>query len=166
MKRLVSLLLILALCLSLTACANPNAVTYYYVRNPDEYLYGVSDGVMVGESREAGGHVDNLRYLLILYLHGPISDHLKSPFPAGTKLVELNREGDDLTVQLTSMFTVLEGADLTLACACLARTCFELTDVQTVTVLAMGWKTVSMTMERDHLLLMDDSAESITELPQ
>ena len=160
MKRLVSLLLIIALCLPLCACTSPNTVTYYFLREPEEYQYGVADGVMVGESREAAGHVDDLRYLLILYLHGPVSDNLSSPFPAGTKLVELTREDDSLTVQLTSMFTVLEGTDLTLACACLARTCFALTDVQSVTILAMGRETVSMTMERDNLLLVDESPQS------
>ena len=166
MKKSIALLLVLAITLSLAACASSSAVTYYYVRNEDEYLYGVSDGVMVGESREAAGHVDDLRYLLILYLHGPVSDNLTSPFPAGTKLVELTREGGALTVQLTSIFTVLEGTDLTLACACLARTCFALTDAQSVTILSMGLETVSMTLERDDLLLMDDSAESMNEPPQ
>ena len=166
MKRFFSLLLVIAVTLSLAACASRNAVTYYYVRNEDEYLFGEADGVMVGESREAAGHVDDLRYLLILYLHGPISENLKSPFPMGTKLVELTREGDSLTIQLTSIFTVLEGTDLSLACACLSRTCFDMTDVQTVTITAMGRETVSVTMERDNLLLMDDSAEYMTETPQ
>ena len=165
MKKFLALLLVIAISLSLAACASSSAVTYYYVRNESEYLYGISDGVLVGESREAAGHVDDLRYLLILYLHGPVSDNLTSPFPAGTKLVELTREDDALTVQLTSMFTILEGTDLTLACACLARTCFALTDVETVTILAMGLETVSMTLARDDLLLMDDSAAYMTETP-
>ena len=157
MKKLMSLLLVLTLCLSLTACADKNAVTYYYVRREDEYLYGTADGVMVGEAREAAGHADDLRYLLTLYFHGPVSENLKSPFPIGTQLVELAQEEDCLNIRLTSMFSVLEGADLTLACACLARTCFDLTDAQTVSIMAMGRETVSMTIERDSLLLVDDS---------
>jgi len=166
MKKILALLLVIVMALSLTACADSSAVTYYYVRNEDEYLYGEADGVMVGESREAAGHVDDLRYLLILYLHGPVSENLKSPFPMGTKLVDLTREEDALTVQLTSMFTVLEDTDLTLACACLAQTCFALTDVQTVTIHAMGLETVTMTLGRDDLLLTDDSAAYMTEPPQ
>ena len=166
MKRLIAFLLILSLCLSLAACADPHAITFYYAREKTEYQYGAADGVMVGESREAAGHVDDLRYLLILYLHGPVSENLRSPFPAGTDLVELTQEGDSLTIRLSSIVSVLEGTDLTLACACLARTCFDLTDVRTVTILAKGLETVSMTMERDDLLLTDDSAEYMTETPQ
>lgn len=163
MKKVVSFLLLLALCLNLAACAEEPPVTYYYVRTADEYLYGVPDGVMAGEKREAAGHVDDLRYLLILYFHGPISDNLRSPFPSGTNLEALERDGDTLTLKLSGIVSMMEGADLTLAGACLARTCFELTDVQTVTIFAESLHAVSVTFHRDSLLLVDDSAESITE---
>ena len=166
MRKYLALLLVLAMTLSLAACASPSAVTYYYVRNEDEYLYGVADGVMVGESREAAGHVDDLRYLLILYFHGPVSDYLRSPFPSGTTLEAVVREDDALIIQLSSIVSVMEGMDLTLACACLARTCFGLTDVQTVTIFADGFGAVSMTLERDSLLLVDNSAEYLTEESQ
>ena len=115
MKRFWTLLLILSLCLSLTACAGRDAVTYYYVRPKLEYQYGVADGVMVGESREAAGHVDDLRYLLILYFHGPVSDNLRSPFPSGTSLEELVQEEDSLTIRLSGIVSMMEGTDLTLA---------------------------------------------------
>ena len=163
MKRSISLLLSLSLILSLSACGGRDAVTYYYVRDELAYEYGVADGVMVGESRTAAGHIDDLRYLLILYFHGPVSDNLESPFPSGTTLESLSQKEDALHIQLSGIVSVMEGTDLTLACACLARTCFGLTDVQSVTISSEGLGTVSMTMERDSLLLVDDSAESITE---
>ena len=163
MKKAITLLLMLSLILSLSACGGQDAVTYYYVRDELAYEYGVADGVMVGESRAAAGHIDDLRYLLILYFHGPVSDNLESPFPSGTTLESLNQKEDALHIQLSGIVSVMEGTDLTLACACLARTCFGLTDVQSVTISSEGLGTVSMTIERDSLLLVDDSAESITE---
>ena len=166
MKKLLALLLILSMVLGLAACASRSAVTYYYVRTSGDYQYGVTDGVIVGESREAAGHVDDLRYLLILYFHGPVSDHLRSPFPSGTTLDEVTREGDALHISLSSIVSVMDGTDLTLACACLARTCFDLTDVQSVTIFSEGLGAVSMTLTRDSLLLVDDSAEDMTEESQ
>ena len=162
MKRLIALLLLLAMALSLCACAEDTAVTYYYVRDELEYQYGTSTGVMVGERRSAAGHVDDLRYLLIIYFHGPVTDYLESPFPSGTSLEELTQEEDHLDIQLSGIVSVMEGTDLTLACACLARTCFGLTDVESVTIHAESLSAVSMTFTRDSLLLMDTSAQTMT----
>ena len=159
MKRFLILLLVFAMVVSMAACSKRGTVTYYYVRDPLEYQYGAADGVMVGESREAGGHTDNLRYQLTLYFHGPVSDYLQSPFPSGTTLEELARVGEQLHIQLSGIVALMDDADRTLACACLARTCFDLADVQTVTISAEFTHTVSVTIHRDSLLLVDDSAE-------
>ena len=163
MKRLISLLLTLAMVLSLCACTSETAVTYYYVRDEQEYQYGTADGVMVGESREAAGHVNDLRYLLILYFHGPVTDYLESPFPSGTTLEKLEQDADSVDIQLSGIVSMMEGTDLTLACACLAATCFGLTDAETVTIHAESLNTVSITFTRDSLLLVDDSAQNITQ---
>ena len=165
MKRLISFLLLLAMALSLCACAEDTAVTYYYVRDELEYQYGTSTGVMVGERRSAAGHVDDLRYLLIIYFHGPVTDYLESPFPSGTTLEELVQDGDHLHIRLSGIVAMMDDADRTLACACLARTCFDLTEVQSVTISAQFTQTVSVTIHRDSLLLVDDSAEYLTEEP-
>ena len=163
MKRFLTFLLSLSLVLATAACATRNTATYYYVRDPLEYQYGTADGVMVGESREAGGHADNLRYMLILYFHGPVTDYLESPFPSGTTLEELVQDGDHLHIRLSGIVAMMDDADRTLACACLARTCFELTEVQSVTISAQFTQTVSVNIHRDSLLLVDDSAEYLTE---
>ena len=165
MRRFLTLLLVFAMAVSMAACAKRNTVTYYYVRDPLEYQYGAADGVMVGERREGGGHADNLRYLLTLYFHGPVSDYLESPFPSGTTLEELTRDGDRLDIRLSGVVAIMDSTDLTLACACLARTCFDMTDVQSVTISAKFTEAVSVTIHRDSLLLVDDSAEHLTEEP-
>ena len=51
----------------------------------------------------------------------------------------------------------LTGTDLTLACACLARTCFSLTDAESVTISSEGLGFVSMTLTRSSLLLVDET---------
>ena len=52
---------------------------------------------------------------------------------------------------------MLGGTDLTLACACLAQTCFGLSNAQAVSITAEGLGIVSMTLTRDSLLLVDDT---------
>ena len=163
MKRFLSVLAALALALALTACTEPDAVTFYYVRDESAYQFGTTEGVIAGEDREAAGHVHDLRYLMILYLHGPVSENLRSPFPSGTSLVTLEQTEDTLTIRLSSIASVMKDTDLTLACACIARTCFEITDVQSVTIMATGFGDARMTMTRDSLLLVDDSAASAGE---
>ena len=158
MKRFLIILLLVGLMLSCWACTEQESVTFYYVREQSAYLSGTSNGVIVGEYREAAGHVHDLRYLLILYLHGPVGENLASPFPSGTSLVSLTETEDALTIQLSSIASAMKGTDLTLACACIAQTCFSITDVQSVTVIASGFGDVSMTMTRDSLLLLDDAA--------
>ena len=69
----------------------------------------------------------------------------------------MERVENTLIIELTPSLTVLNGTDLTLACACLAKTCFALSDAQAVTISAQGLGFVSMTLTRDSLLLADDT---------
>ena len=161
MKRFLALFLILALLAGFAACSETEAVTFYYLRNESAYQFGTPDAVIAGESREAAGHVHDLRYLLILYLHGPVNENLHSPFPSGTSLVNLEQHGTALTIRLSSIASAMKGTDLTLACACIARTCFEITDAQSVTVISTGFGNVAMTLTRDSLLLVDNTADPL-----
>ena len=160
MKYLLSVLLILALLAGFASCSESEAVTYYYLREPGDYISGDATGIMVGETREAAGSVDDLRQLLILYLHGPSSDLLRSPFPQGTTLLKLEKTNDELLVQLSNSAASLQDTAFTLACACMAQTCFGLTDVEQVTITT---EDVSMTMTRDSLLLVDNTANPTAE---
>ena len=72
-------------------------------------------------------------------------------------LRSVERQGNTVHVALSASLTMLTGTDLTLACACLARTCFSLTDAQSVTISSDGLGFVSMTLTRDSLLLVDDT---------
>ena len=158
MRKIIALMLAAFLLLSLTGCLETtDTVTFYYTRHEDSYLYGLDNGVISGEFREVTGHRGDLKYLLTLYLHGPTMEYLHSPFPSGMVLRTVERQGDTVHVALSASLTMLTGTDLTLACACLAQTCFSLTDAEAVTISSEGLGFVSMTLTRDSLLLVDDT---------
>ncbi len=160
-KRCLAAALCLLLCAALAGCmAEENGITFYYLRR--EYAYGTEDAVIAPETREAQS-ARNLEYLLRLYLDGPLTDAYVSPFPSGTHLISLGTEDGTLTVTLSEEFAALEGADLTLAAASLARTCFALTDAEEITILAAAPEEVCLTLNRDSLVLLDDSAAEATE---
>lgn len=168
MKHLTAGVLICALLLCFAGCAAQQQlpqqpVNFYYRQNPDSIRYDAP--IVLPERREAAGYADSLSALLALYLRGPISETLTSPFPPGTRLLSVKSEDALVTLQLNTGFADLHGMDLTLACACLTMTCLDLTDAQQVRIsvpeaLLDGAK--SVTMDRSALLLLENSAHSDT----
>ena len=158
MRKIIALALAILLMVSLTGCIDTgDTATFYYTRFEDSYLYGMDNAVIAGEYRDIAGHSGDLKYLLTLYFHGPTTEYLRSPFPSGMVLRSVEQVGSAIHVELSASLTMLTGTDLTLACACLARTCFSLTDAQSVTITSEGLGFVSMTLTRDSLLLVDDT---------
>lgn len=155
MKRMT--LPLLLLCLLLWGCGSSGkeSIEFYYLRT--SYVYGSEDGVIAAETRE---HSGSLEYLLSLYLRGPLDDGLKSPFPAGCEILEIRQERRSLRLTLDQSLGQLKDLDRTLACACLARTCFGLTDVQEVRITSGGpeGSSFSITISRDSLILEDSSS--------
>lgn len=160
MKRL----LILLLCASFLLCGCESGqhkyeepVTFYYPRS--ELSFGKPDGVIGSETREAAGKTTDPAALLAEYLRGPDSDGLRSPFPSGTAIEEMAQEGNVLKLRMNDPFSRLSGMKLTVACACLARTCLSLTDCQSVQIIINGTTPETqriITMDEQALLLMDD----------
>lgn len=135
-------------------------VSFYYLRHAEDYTYGSPYGVIAPEQRECAGHEEDLLYLLTLYLRGPLDTQLYSPFPAQCRIVELYQENDKLHLTLNDAFSQLEALQQTLACACLAQTCFAISDATSVQIDATapdGNSTVNITLSRDNLILEDDS---------
>ncbi len=167
MKKVIVLLLALLQLAALVGCSlggtDFEPVHFYYLRDADAYLYGAEDGVVTYEERDPTGHEGDFRYLLMLYLQGPLDDALESPFPAGCALVELSQTASEMHVTLNSDFATLRGMDRTLACVCLARTCFSLANVRTVHILARSSEekdNVYETITIDSLLLEDNAISS------
>ena len=158
MRKIIALVLAALLLMGLTGCVDSaDTAVFYYSRYDNAYLYGQDNAVIAGEYRDVTGHRQDLKYLLTLYFHGPTMEHLRSPFPSGMSLRSVERRQGTLYVELSASLTMLTGTDLTLACACLAKTCFALTDAEAVTISAHGLGFVSMTLTRDSLMLSDDS---------
>lgn len=160
MKRSTVLSLLLALMLLFSACnqSDPSdTVAFYYARNPQSQTVP-SDTFCTVEHRRITTSNSNLRYLLSLYLQGPLDDGSVSPFPDGTQLVKLDIHNDHLFIQLSQEFAELTNIDLTLACACLSLTCFDLADANQVTIFTSAtenYPAVECTMTREDLLLTD-----------
>ena len=166
MKRLIALLL-LALTLfsgcSFSREQMQEPVTFYYLRN-----YGVADndqfffeGAIGSEVREAAGHRDDLSYLLALYLQGPHDSQLKRPFPVGSKILKTTLEDGTLLIVMNSVSSRFREMDVTISCACIARTCLGLVDANTVTVESHGPDgriLFSRTFTIDNLILEDTQA--------
>lgn len=164
MRRHLCIFLIFSLFLCLCGCSFGNdikdPVNFYYLRNSDSFVYGSENGVITPEIRESSGHTRDLSYLLSLYLRGPLDTELKSPFPSGCRIVEIRRESKALHLTLDGVFAQLENLDLTLACACLAKTCFDMSDAQEVKIDAVapdGNSIINITFNRDSLVLEDNS---------
>lgn len=169
MKRIFALFSAVLLLISLCACQLHSSdviepVEFYYLRG--DYLYGGTDGVIAAESREASGHAGDLSYLLALYLRGPLDSSLRAPFPTNCKLLDFNLDGETLSVTLDSTFAALENMELTIACACFARTCFSLADVAQVQITALtpdDTPSLDITISADSLLLEDISSMDVSE---
>lgn len=154
MKRWFAVFLLVCLIISLCACSGQEETAdFYYLRS--EYLPGTADGVIAPEKR-AISEDRGLNYNLRLYLEGPASEQFFSPFPKGMYLLSTKLDQDLLQVFVSPEFFTLEDLDLTLACACLARTCFVLSDAQQIQIISDGSQTITLT--KDSFTLLDDAS--------
>ncbi len=162
MKQLTVFLLLLSLLLTACASREPKhqePVLFFYCR--DEIAYGSSDSVICSEPREAVGHKDDTAYLLTQYLLGPTSPDLRSPLPAGTALISYRQESTQAILVLSDHIAALSGVELTVACACIAKTVLELSGAATVEIRANSMdigESGVIIMSRDNLLILDDAA--------
>lgn len=153
MKRIICILL--SLCLLLSGCgrAEDHSVSFYYCRSAEDYQYFESDGVIRGEGRDVTGHRSDLRYMINLYLAGPLEEGLQSPFPKTARLISVSIAEDTILIQLSDQDKTMTDAEFSLACACLTLTCMNLHSCAQVTITS-GDRTV--TMDESSILLSDD----------
>ena len=162
MKRILCFLLSASLMIALSGCiayAQPryeDPVRFFY-RSAD-VAYQDPAGVIQAETRDAAQNRRNSEQLLRMYLEGPESQELRSPFPAGTKLVQFDLNGESAQIMLSFSGTEPKGIDLSIAFACLTKTCLEIAPVKSVTI-TLENSTVSVTMDADSIILHDSSAD-------
>ena len=165
MKRLFSLLLCLMLLLSFFGCDNDkmelqDQVVFYYLRADiqSDTTFGDADSVIVPEIQESISRNNNIAYFLKLYLTGPSDSRLRSPFPADMKLISVRFENNVFIVTFTETLAGLTDMELTKACACIAMTCFGLTDSQTISIQTESEtieNRISINISREDLALED-----------
>jgi uncharacterized protein YceK len=160
MRRLI--LFLLVSCLLLSGCSAigeriKEPVPFYYVR--EDYQESMEQ-VILSEVREASGHRNDLPYLLALYSMGPTSEGLVSPFPKNTRMTLITCADNSIELSLSDGVLILTDAEFTLAGACIAKTCMELTDVEQVTIIC-GDRTI--TISDDNLLLSSDVIPNLQE---
>ena len=153
MKRIIA---VIALCLLLCGCGRKGKplfepVYLYYPRV--EFEFGESNGAITWEAMDGTGHMDDYEYLMAEYFAGPIDEGLYNPFPQGTRLLRAWVEEDCFFLELSQEALALPEHQFVLGCSCMSMTCFELTKVQSVTILCGEER---MTIRRDGMLLEDD----------
>ena len=169
MKRTVALLMLM---LMLSGCAisgskikDPITFHYLHVQSDDQaYDAYFAEGIMGTETREAAGRRDDLNYLLTVYFRGPLDPELASPFPMGCRILEILQQDGLLTLQLNPILAEMSDMEITVACACLAQTCMDLTDADAVQIESRnleGKLLFSRTFTQDNLFLNDNYTQPV-----
>ena len=163
MKRVICLILVA--CLAFSGCSmlgerTKEPVTFYYVR--ENYKKDMEQ-VLASEVREATGHRDDLPYLLALYSMGPSSEDLISPFPRNTRITPTARTNNSMELSLSDNVLTLSEAEFTLASACIAMTCMEMTAVEKVIVVCENRR---ISIDKDNVMLYSDMLQNPREETQ
>ncbi len=141
MNRIISALICAILLLNLCACQADKPdyqqpVQLYYRTVPREN--GVSDSVIDAITIEGAGYAADHSAILNEYLKGTGEPGFQTTFPASTKLLSMEILDGTACLQLNASLARLTGAELTIACACIAKTTMELTGAAAVCIRASG----------------------------
>ena len=141
MKKIIALLLCLSLLGCLWGCVKvpgtPDVpVQFYYPQASQKDALSSAGGLVSFELRESAGNIGKYAYLTQLYLQGPVTETLRNPFPRGTTLKSLLIKNGIVYLVLSDAIASLSGTELTLACACLTRTIYEMTGFRVVNIQA------------------------------
>lgn len=166
MRKFIALSLCLLVVLSFAGCKTrkielEDVPTFYYLRN--EMTYGAADSVIAPQQLRTAEAGSDLEYLLALYFAGPTDGLLRSPYPDGTAVLDLERSGTVLTLTMNGAFARLNGLEFTKACACLAMTVFGITDAEEIIIQtedAAQNAAKAIQFNRDSLVLEDTAPVS------
>lgn len=165
------MMIFLSLCLLvLTGCSTifekddpmDRSITFYYAA-ADETSYSSDSGALHQETRELETQSSEVGEILKLYLHGPLNQHAKLPFPAEMELLEMSIEQGTLTLYVTNHWLELSLLEEHIAEACLVKTMTQLPEVEQIclrTELDEESKVPNQYLKPEDYLLYDDSATS------
>ena len=154
MMRTLSIILCITLAVSLAGChsQDQNSASFYYCRDPQQHQYFDSDSVILPESRDIMGHQGDLKYMVGLYLAGPMEEGLLVPFSKSTKLLSVQQAEDIVQIELSDHTRSLTDSEFSLSCAALAMTCMDFINCKEVIIVSANR---SITMNKDSILLSD-----------
>ncbi len=114
------------------------------------------------ELREVYGHETDYRWVLDQYFQGPQSDNLAAPFQKTTKLIQVTLVDGQMKLVVSDDLGGLSGIDLTIACACITRTCLGFEGVESVSIsaesVALAGKS-AIVMHPGNMMLEDSGAD-------
>lgn len=158
MKKHIAIIWVCLLLLS--GCSAPSAEYekpvqfYYYTANSG---FDASATAICPETRECAT-LETLEAVITLYLSGPESEDLISPFPQKLRLISCRQDATVVSVTFSKELANLNNLDLTLACGCITMTLLELTGAEQVSISAenelLNGK-ATITMDKDSLQLQD-----------
>lgn len=162
MKKLSIFVLCAVLLLSLIGCvsrtsSNRSVAFFYCTKDID---HEGNAGAFGKELRNSAAYSEDIELLLNEYLKGPESDGLYSPFPEGSSVKRAKREGNVLTIYLSSQFDRIPLDRLSLALACLAQTCFQNTSAPVLLLIPDGTfidGSTNRTLTADSFMFSDDN---------
>lgn len=173
MKKICIAFVLFSLFLSFSGCTLPKSVSkdtinFYYLQTEPDFAHGQS--VVASESREIYNRESNLRYLLIQYFMGPVSTELCSPFPSGISVTDAVLTGSTLMITLSNArFTQQNRLQTTLCLACLAKTCSELAQIDTIVLRTeekSDEESIEITFSPDDFILFDENVTETTQETQ
>ena len=156
MRRFCILFLVLILLFS--ACENPSGDLpesisfkfYYCVEGTDQLTSDIS---VDHETRTV--QIYTLSQLMEMYMKGPVSDHLRTPFPEGTQMLGLSEGEDGLELTMSGAFFTLQGIELSVASYCLGKTVCEYLDTEHI-ILVDEMHRIHMEIRPDQYLMRND----------
>ena len=122
--KILLCLLFLFVCVGCTPRQNlQKPVIFYYCLNDIDHIE--ERAVFGTEKREGASFTGDISALINTYLQGPESDELYSPFPEGSRVTNIEHEGNVLTLYLSREFNNLPLEKLSLAVSCMVRTVYD-----------------------------------------
>lgn len=154
MKRFISLFISLLITVTLAGCHSSasDTVSFYYCQDPQQHQYFDSDSIIQAEHRDLMGHQGDIKYMVGLYLAGPIDEGMAVPFTKSTKLLSAQLSDRKVLIELSDHTRSLTDSEFSLSCAALAMTCMDFIDCTNVTIISANR---SITMNADSILLSD-----------